>query len=350
MEDNMQTIEELMRIAWEKNASDLHITVGSPPIFRIHGDLIPYGNEPITQENTEQITFSLLNNEKRERLNEIGEVDLSYGISGVSRFRINIFRQRGVYSLAIRLIPNKIPQLSELGLPETLLNFTEKAQGLVLVTGPTGSGKSTTLAALIDHINQTQKKHIITLEDPIEYLHRHQKSIIDQREIGSDSLTFANALRAALRQDPDVILVGEMRDLETIATAVTAAETGHLVFATLHTTDAAQTIDRIIDVFPPEQQGQIRLQLAAVLLGVVSQRLLPHKNGNSRVVAVEILVNTPAISNLIRTEKIHQIKSIMQTGRAQGMQTMEFSLQNLLSMGKINEFIAKQYLNTGIIN
>jgi twitching motility protein PilT len=274
---------------------------------------------------------------------EAGEIDFSYGIPGVSRYRVNVYRQRGCCSIAARIVPDAVPALADLGLPEVVKTFAEKPHGLVLVTGPTGSGKSTTLAALIDHINRTQRKHVITLEDPIEYLHRHRLSIIDQREVGLDTRSFAQALRAALRQDPDVILVGEMRDLETVSTALTAAETGHLVFATLHTTDAVQTIDRIIDVFPPEQQGQVRLQLSMVLQGVIAQRLYRTLDGKGRVAAVEVCVNTPAIANLIRTEKTHQIRSAMQTGRVHGMQTMESHLKELVAARKLPESVLRQW-------
>ncbi|MCF6092696.1 type IV pilus twitching motility protein PilT [Microaerobacter geothermalis] len=336
-------IEQLLRLAHEQGASDLHITVGSPPILRIHGQLKPLPGEKLKPNETAEIARQLMTQEQDERFREKGEADFSYGIPQVSRFRINVYRQRGCVSLAIRTINSKVPSMEQLGLPPIARDFAEKPQGLFLVTGPTGSGKSTTLASMIDYINRTMYKHIITLEDPIEYLHLHQRCIIDQREVGQDTLSFANGLRAALRQDPDVILVGEMRDLETIATAISAAETGHLVFATLHTSDAPQTIDRIIDVFPPAQQQQVRIQLAAVLLGVMSQRLIPTADGNGRMAAIEVLVNTPAVANLIRSEKVHQIKSIMQTGIQQGMITMEQSLKQLIRSGHITESMARQY-------
>jgi twitching motility protein PilT len=335
--------EELLRTAHERGASDLHITVGSTPVLRINGDLRPLPGSPLTPQETMEIARELLNREAFEELMQKGEYDFSWEIPNVSRFRINAYRQRGCLSLAVRTVPTVIPSPEELRLPEILLELTHRPQGLFLVTGPTGSGKSTTLACMIDYINKRQRKHIITLEDPIEYLHRHNQSLIDQREVGRDTGSFANGLRAALRQDPDVILVGEMRDLETIATAITAAETGHLVLATLHTADAPQTIDRIVDVFPPEQQQQIRVQLAAVLIGVVSQRLLPMANLNSRVVAQEILLNTPAIANLIRSEKVHQIRTAMQTGRAQGMQTLDMHLQDLLRQGLITPQTAREH-------
>jgi twitching motility protein PilT len=267
---------------------------------------------------------------------------MSYGIPNLSRYRVNIFKQKGNVSLTIRLIPTKIPAMEALGLPAMAEEFAKKPQGLLLVTGPTGSGKSTTLAAIIDYINRTRGDHIITLEDPIEFVHPHKACIVNQREIGVDTESFTSGLRAALRQDPDVILVGEMRDLETISIAITAAETGHLVFGTLHTADAPQTIDRIIDVFPPEAQQQIRVQLASVLLGVMAQRLLPTIDGNGRVAAIEVLVNTPAIANLIRSEKVHQIRSVLQTGKAQGMQTMDMALRDLLQKRSITVEAAKE--------
>ncbi|WP_339059942.1 type IV pilus twitching motility protein PilT [Tepidibacillus marianensis] len=340
----MYTIEQLMREAFEKRASDLHLTVGARPTFRIHGKLVPVDVPPLTPENTVNYLKKIITESQYQEFLQKGEIDFSYGLAGISRFRINAYQQRGTISLAIRVIPTAIPSLGDLGVPGIVNSFVDKPQGLVLVTGPTGSGKSTTLAAMIDVINKTQYKHIITLEDPIEYLHRHGQSLIDQREIGVDSFSFAAALRAALRQDPDVILVGEMRDLETISIAVTAAETGHLVFATLHTSGAANTIDRIIDVFPAHQQPQIRLQLASVLLGVMSQRLLPTIDETGRVVGMEILINTPAVANLIRSEKVHQIQTVMQTGKSYGMQTMEMALQQLVKQGKIDEYTARQFL------
>ncbi|GBF10821.1 type IV pilus twitching motility protein PilT [Tepidibacillus sp. HK-1] len=338
----MYSIEELMLEAFKRQASDLHITVGAKPTFRIHGKLVSMGDTVLTPTDTVDFLRSIVTESQYQEFLEKRELDFSYGVPGISRFRINAYQQRGTISLAVRVIPTKIPGLEELGAPPILKTFIEKPQGLILVTGPTGSGKSTTLASMIDLINQTQDKHIITLEDPIEYLHRHGRSLIDQREIGVDSSSFATALRSSLRQDPDVILVGEMRDLETISTAITAAETGHLVFATLHTTDAANTIDRIIDVFPAYQQSQIRIQLASVLVGIISQRLIPTIDEKGRVVAMEILVNTPAVANLIRTEKVHQIKTVMQTGKGFGMQTMDMALKQLVAQGKINDEIAKK--------
>jgi len=340
-------IHELLRIVHERGASDLHLTVGSPPVIRVNGDLRALPTDKLKPLDTMDMARELLDGEAFSVLMERGEYDFSWDLEEVSRFRINAFKQRGCLSLAVRVIPKRIPAPEELGLPDILLQVAHKPQGLFLVTGPTGSGKSTTLACMIDYINKRMRRHIITLEDPIEYLHDHQQSIVDQREVGKDTQTFANGLRAALRQDPDVVLVGEMRDLETISTAITAAETGHLVLATLHTADAPQTIDRIVDVFPPEQQQQIRVQLAAVLLGVVSQRLLPITAQNGRVAAYEILVNTSAVANLIRTEKVHQIRSVMQTGRAHGMQTLDIHLQELMRRGLISEQTVREHTRTG---
>ena len=333
--------EQLLRKAYEVKASDIHITVNSPAMFRIHGEMKPAGDEVLTPYQTMELAKQLMSAEQYETFLAKGDYDFSYGIPDVSRYRINVYKQKGNVSLTIRLIPQRIPAMEELGLPAIAQDFANKPQGLLLVTGPTGSGKSTTLAAIIDYINRSRNEHIITLEDPIEFVHDHKKCIVNQREVGIDTDSFATGLRAALRQDPDVILVGEMRDLETISTAITAAETGHLVFGTLHTADAPQTIDRVIDVFPPEAQQQIRVQLAAVLLGVMAQRLLPKADGSGRVAAQEVLVNTPAVANLIRSEKVHQIRSVMQTGKAQGMQTMEMSLRELLQRGLITVEEAK---------
>ncbi|KAB8137494.1 type IV pilus twitching motility protein PilT [Gracilibacillus oryzae] len=341
----MLHIEELLSKAFHLKASDIHLTVGSPPIFRIDGRLEPFGKEKLLPEDTEEMAKYILSDMLWEKLSEDREVDLSYGIKGVSRFRMNLFYQRNCISLAIRTIPTSIPSLDELDLPKVMKDIAKLHQGLVLVTGPTGSGKSTTLAALIDYMNQTMKRHIITLEDPIEYLHQHQQCIIDQREVGFDTRNFQNGLRACLRQDPDVILVGEMRDLETISTAITAAETGHLVLGTLHTTSAASTMDRIIDVFPAHQKDQIRIQLANVLESIVSQRLFPLAAGAGRVAATEILINTPAIRNLIRSEKMHQIPNTMQTSRELGMHTMTMDVKRLVNQGYITNKQAAPYLN-----
>lgn len=337
-------IKELMIEAVNKTASDLHLTTGSKPIYRIHGQLVPHGEEKIFNYETEHYARELLTEAQWAEFSKKGEIDLSYGIEGVSRYRINIFRQRDAVGIAIRVIKHNIPSLEELGVNPILRTFIDKPQGLILVTGPTGSGKSTTLASMVDLINKTQSKHIITLEDPIEYLHKHHKSIVNQREIGKDSKSFAAALRASLRQDPDVILVGEMRDLETISTAITAAETGHIVFATLHTTDAPGTIDRIIDAFPVSQQTQIRLQLSTVLVSIISQRLLPTIGGDGRVVAMEILINNPAVANLIRSEKTHQLKNVMQTSKQTGMETMERAIKKLVDSGKVKEAMARLYV------
>jgi twitching motility protein PilT len=347
MEEKSHDIIHLLKLAHSSQASDLHVTVGAPPIFRVDGNLKRYGQTILTPAMTEQMARTLIKPDQYEQLIKRGELDFSYGVPGVSRFRVNAYMQRSCIGLVARVIPSTIPSLEELNMPEILYKFAQRPHGLLLVTGPTGSGKSTTLAAMIDYINQNMSRHIITLEDPIEYLHRHGRSIINQREVGFDTNNFANGLRAALRQDPDVILVGEMRDLETIHTAITAAETGHLVMATLHTSDASQTIDRIIDVFPAHQQPQIRIQLASVLIGVVSQRLFPKAEGKGRIAATEVLVNTPAVSNLIRQEKVHQIKIMMQTGKAQGMHTLEMSIKELLQQGLIAADMARLYLPEG---
>ncbi|MGX1899973.1 type IV pilus twitching motility protein PilT [Thermolongibacillus altinsuensis] len=339
-----QRLDQLLRAAFELKASDLHLTVGVPPIMRINGELKRYGQEVLKPEDTEAMAKAVISDRLWKRFEEQGELDFSYGLPGISRFRFNVFKQRSCISLAIRVVPTKIPTIDELKLPEVLKKIAAKPQGLVLVTGPTGSGKSTTLAAMIDYMNKTMKRHIITLEDPIEYLHKHGNCIIDQREVGFDTNNFASGLRAALRQDPDVILVGEMRDLETIQTAITAAETGHLVLGTLHTSSAPATIDRIIDVFPPAQQAQIRIQLASVLVAIISQRLFPNPQRTARVAATEILINNAAVANLIRNEKVHQIVSVMQTSRAQGMQTLEASMKELLQKGHVAKEAVEPYL------
>lgn len=342
--DNIYSIEDWMKEAYEKKASDLHLSVGACPTMRINGKLVSIGDKKLTEHILNEYLKFLADDRHYNEFLEKGEVDFSYGIKGISRFRINCYKQRDSTALAIRLIPSEVPDFESLGVPNVVKSLVEKSQGLILVTGPTGSGKSTTLAAMIDLINQTQSKHIITLEDPIEYLHRHNKSLIEQREIGTDSLSFASALRASLRQDPDVILIGEMRDLDTMSTAITAAETGHLVLATLHTVDSANTINRIIDAFPVYQQAQIKTQLASVLEGILSQRLLPIKNQHGRALIMEVLINTPAIANLIRSDKVHQIKSVIQTGKEYGMQTMETSVKHLIYQEKITKQIAKQYV------
>ncbi|MDP5274300.1 type IV pilus twitching motility protein PilT [Chengkuizengella axinellae] len=339
--------EVLLKNAFESGASDLHLSVRSPPIMRVNGVLKPLDTSLLEPSQTEAFAKSILTKTLYVSFEQNGEVDFSISVPGISRFRVNVYRQRNSVSIAARIVPTTIPSLEELDLPLVLSDLSKKNHGLVLVTGPTGSGKSTTLAAMINYINQNERKHIITLEDPIEYLHSHGKSIIDQREIGSDTMNFTTGLRAALRQDPDVLLVGEMRDPETISTAITAAETGHLVLATLHTIDAMQTIDRIVDSFPGSQQAQIRIQLSLVLEGVVSQRLLTNKSGQGRICATEVLMNTHAVANLIRNEKVHQLKSIMQTNAMLGMHTMEMSLKELLRKNQIDEKTAKTYLSEG---
>ncbi|WP_349408034.1 type IV pilus twitching motility protein PilT [Pseudalkalibacillus sp. SCS-8] len=344
MNYDLEQIHQLLILAHDMKASDVHLSCGLAPIFRVHGELIPREMEKLMPKDTEFIARQMMNEEEWEEFIHAGELDFSYGIKGVSRFRINAFHQRSSISLAIRIIPNVIPSIDDLGLPPNMKEIMGKSQGLVLVTGPTGSGKSTTLASMIDYVNQNQNRNIITLEDPIEYLHRHNQSIILQREIGLDTKGFPSGLRAALRQDPDIILVGEMRDLETVSTAITAAETGHLVLGTLHTTDAASTIDRIIDVFPANQQSQIRVQLASVLVSVLSQRLVQNINKDGRTLITELLINNPGISNLIRNEKIYQIKSLMQTSRAQGMYTLEMSIEEKLKLGAISRESVRPFL------
>ncbi len=330
-----------------RNASDLHITSGVPPMVRVRGRLVALDGFPVLGgQDTREIVYSILNNDQRQRLETDWQIDFAYAIPGHARFRVNAYFQRGSIGAAFRLIPAEILSIETLGLPPVTKDFCVKPRGIVLVTGPTGSGKSTSLAAMIDEINQTREEHIMTVEDPIEFLHSHKKCIVNQRELGADTPSFALALRAALRQDPDVILVGEMRDLDTISTALTAAETGHLVFATLHTQSAAQTIDRIIDVFPPHQQGQVRVQLSVALEGVMTQQLLPTADGSSRVAAIETLVPTPAVRNLIREGKTHQIVSVMQTGAGVGMQTMDAALATLIRSGKITQRFAEARSST----
>ena len=331
------SIEELLKLAVGNGASDLHITTGLPPVLRVVGNLRPVeGLPPLTPQDTESLVLALMNEEHRRIFAGQGQVDFSYGLPGVGRFRINAYRQRGTCGAAIRVIPHEIPSVAELGLPPIIETLARKSRGFIVVTGPTGSGKSTTLAAMVDLINGERSCHVMTIEDPIEYLHRHKKAMVNQREIGQDSVSFALALRAALREDPDVILVGEMRDLETMSTAITAAETGHLVLATLHTGDAVQTIDRIIDVYPPYQQQQVRIQLAATLVAVISQQLVPRKDKPGRVPAVEVMVGTPAVRNLIREGKTHQLRSVIQTGARFGMQTMDQSLRQWVEQGVVS--------------
>jgi twitching motility protein PilT len=333
--------EVLMEVV-NRRASDLHLTAGAPPMIRSRGRLTALEGYPaLTPTDTREIVYSILSNAQRQKLENNWQLDFAYQIPGAARFRVNAYYQRSAVGAAFRLIPFEVAPLETLGLPPAVADFAKKPRGLVLVTGPTGSGKSTTLASLIDVINSEREEHIMTIEDPIEFLHQHKKCIVNQRELGSDATSFGDALKAALRQDPDVILVGEMRDLETIGTAITAAETGHLVFATLHTQDTPQTIDRIIDVFPSAQQGQIRAQLAVALQGIMTQMLLPTADGAGRCVASEILVPTPAVRNLIREGKSHQIYSVLQTGSAHGMQTMDASLAQLVRAGKITRALAE---------
>jgi len=334
--------EVLTRMAQEK-ASDVHLSPGFAPALRMRGKIVPleeYG--PLSTQHTRDTVYSLLNDDQRKRFESNKQLDLAYAVPGVARFRVNCFFQRGSISAAFRRIPHEIPKLEELGLPPVLGELTKKPRGFVLVTGPTGSGKSTSLAAMIDMINEAREEHILTIEDPIEFLHSHKRCLVNQREIGSDADDFALALKSALREDPDVILVGEMRDLETMSTALTAAETGHLVFATLHTQSTAQTIDRIIDVFPSEQQKQVRMQLSIALQGIVTQQLLPTADGSGRVCACEVLMPTPAVRNLIREGKTHQIYSAIQTSGSIGMQTMDAHLAQLVRMGRISPKLAEQ--------
>lgn len=334
-------VDDLLRYAVGIGASDLHLTANMPPTVRLHGALRPMEDvDRLDNQTLREMIFGILPQSQRERFEAEHELDTSHTIPGVGRFRVNIALQRGTVAAALRPIPHEIPEFHTLGLPEAVRSFTELRRGLVLVTGPTGSGKSTSLASLIDIINRSKPLHIVTVEDPIEFLHGHKRSVISQREVGADTASFSEALRRVLRQDPDVILVGELRDLETIATALTAAETGHLVFATLHTQDAPATVDRIIDVFPPNQQDQIRIQLGSSLQGVVTQQLVPVASGDGRCVAAEVLVCTPAMQNLIRGAKTHQIYSLMQTGAQFGMQTMDQSLAALVKSGEVSQGMA----------
>src|SRR5437762_2408390 len=325
------SIDELLERMVEANASDLHVTTGTPPAIRVRGDVERLeGFDPLTLFRSQQLLYRILSSEQQKNFELNRQLDFSYSMPGLARFRVNVYFQRESIGAAFRLIPTELKTLEELGIPDSLHVLAEKPRGLVLVTGPTGSGKSTTLAAIIDEINRNRSEHILTVEDPIEFVHRHKRCIVNQREIGPDATSFGEALKAALREDPDVILVGEMRDLETISTALTAAETGHLVFGTLHTQSAPSTIDRIIDVFPPEQQEQVRIQIAMSLQAVVTQTLLPTADGAGRVPALEVLLPDDAVRNLIRQGKVEQIYSVMQTNTARGMQTMEQALANLI--------------------
>ena len=324
----MVNLRELLEILIEKNASDLHLAVGSPPQIRVDGRLLTLDMDALTPDATKKLAYSMMSERQKQRFEENSELDMSFGIENMSRFRCNVFVQRGNVSVALRQIPYKVPSFEELGVDKAIIELANLPRGLVLVTGPTGSGKSTTLAALIDKVNRERHSHILTVEDPIEYLHRHQNCLVNQREVGSDTKSFAIALKYALRQDPDVVLVGEMRDLETVSEALNISETGHLTFATLHTNSCAETINRIVDVFPTNQQEQIRVTVSFVLQGVVSQQLVP-RIGGGRVLATEVMMCTPAVRALIRDDKIHQIYSMIQAGQKFGMRTMNMSLAEL---------------------
>ncbi len=339
----MPTIEEIMRTAKDAGASDVHITVGIPPKMRVNGNLVTMNYAKMMPADTLSVLLEIMSESQRERFEERGEYDMSFSIPELGRYRVNAYKQRGSVALALRLVGTKVPSPESLGVPESVINLYERKRGLILVTGPTGSGKSTTLAAIIDKINNNRDAHVITLEDPIEYLHQHKMAMVNQREIGLDSQNYANALRAALREDPDVILVGEMRDFETISVAITAAETGHLVLSTLHTIGAASTVDRVIDVFPPHQQQQIRVQFANVLEAVISQQLIPTMDGRGRVAAFEVMHANHAVRNLIREGKSHQLVSVMQTNRKMGMVTMDESITQLFYEGKIDREMAIQF-------
>lgn len=339
----MLTVEQLLTIAKEKGASDVHITVGLPPRVRINGELVDLDYPKLMPDDCEKIILDIMNDKQEQMFKDKGELDFSFSIPQVGRYRVNVFRQRGSVACAMRIVGTTVPKPEQLGVPKSVIDLHNKKRGLVLVTGPTGSGKSTTLASLIDRINDERNAHVITLEDPIEYLHSHRKAMINQREIGIDTQSYAGALRAALREDPDVILVGEMRDLETISTAITAAETGHLVFSTLHTIGAAATIDRIIDVFPPHQQQQIRIQLSMVLEAVISQQLIPTADKRGRVAAFEVMHATVPIKNLIREAKTYQISGVLQTNKKGGMITMDDAILDLYNKGMINSQEAVNY-------
>lgn len=335
-------IELLLEEVVKKDASDLHLQVGMPPMLRIDGSLVPHGQTPLDEKGVESLVFSLLDDDQKQILLRDKEFDFSFAFGDLGRFRVNAFHERGNIASALRLIPNKIRTVEDLGMPQIVNKFTEYPRGLVLVTGPTGSGKSTTLAALVDRINTERASHIITVEDPIEYTHKSKRSLIVQREVHYDTFSFSAALRSALREDPDVVLIGEMRDLETIAAAITIAETGHLVFATLHTNSASQSIDRMVDVFPPHQQPQVRAQLGNMLMAICSQRLIPRLGGG-RVAAAEILVATPAVRNIIREGKSYQLEAVIQTGAEFGMQSMDRTLVNLIHTGIISYDEARNY-------
>jgi twitching motility protein PilT len=341
-DDDVQVpVPELLSKLLDMEGSDLHLTAGSPPVVRVHGDLVRVEGYPaLTPRGLQGMIYAILPQKMRERFEQELELDMSYSLPGRARFRVNVYQQRDSVGAAFRVIPYEIKEISQLGLPVVVADLARFQRGFVVVTGPTGSGKSTTLSSMVDVVNTERHGHIMTVEDPIEFLHKHKSCIVNQREVGADTHGFASALKHVLRQDPDVILVGEMRDLETISTAITAAETGHLVFATLHTQDAPQTIDRIIDVFPPHQQQQVRVQLSTTLQGIVTQQLIPTQDGRGRAVACEVLVATPAVRNLIREGKVHQIYSVMQAGGRFGMQTMDMSLASHVKSGTISQQIA----------
>jgi twitching motility protein PilT len=340
-EDLSVPVPELLEVVLERGASDLHLTAGAPPTIRLHGDLVRLDEYPqLTPRALQGMIYAILPQKMRERFEQELELDMSYSLPDRARFRVNVYMQRDAVGAVFRVIPFEIKSLEDLGLPPVAADLARFPRGFVVVTGPTGSGKSTTLAGMVDVVNRERAGHIMTVEDPIEFLHKHKACVVNQREIGADTHSFASALKHVLRQDPDVILVGEMRDLETISTAITAAETGHLVFATLHTQDAPQTIDRIIDVFPPHQQQQTRVQLSTTLQGVITQQLVPTTDGRGRVVAAEVMVATPGIRNLIREGKVHQIYSAMQAGGRYGMQTMDMSLASLVKAGRVTQQMA----------
>lgn len=338
MSDSLKvTMDELLKITVERKASDLHLTVGLPPMLRLSGKLIPTEFNRLMPDDTKRLIYSILNDKQKEKFEKTWELDCSHGVRGFGRFRVNVFRQRGVVGASLRSISSTVPSMQELNLPSIINTLVLKPHGLILVTGATGVGKSTTIACMIDLINSEKNSHIITIEDPIEYIHPHKKSMINQRELWQDTQSWGNALKGTLREDPDVILVGEMRDIDTIAGTLIAAETGHLVFSTLHTSDASQTVDRIVDIFPPHQQQQTRIQLASVLDAVFSQQLIPHASGVGRVPAIEILIATPAVRSLIREGKTHQIYNSIQTGSKFGMRTMEQALFELWQSKQVTE-------------
>jgi len=337
----MVSLHQLLKVMVEKGATDLHVTTGTPPQIRVDGRLVPLAMDPLNGADTKNLCYSILTDAQKHKFEANNELDLSFGVKGLSRFRANMFMQRGAMAAAFRMIPYKFMTFQELGLPAVVEELTKRPRGLVLVTGPTGSGKSTTLASMINKVNEERHEHVITIEDPIEYLHPHKNCVVNQREVGADTESFKTSLKYILRQDPDVVLIGEMRDLETIEAALTTAETGHLVFATLHTNSAVQTINRIIDVFPPYQQSQIRAQISFVLEGVLCQQLLPRSGGKGRILSLEIMIPNAAIRNLVREDKIHQIYSIMQVGQTKfGMQTMNQSLASLYTKGLITLDVA----------